>query len=134
MELTVLDRSNYFRGLLLLAAKDNKLTESEINIMRNVGSSLGFDKTFSEESINNLLENEHISDDPPQFSSENISKNFLKDGIKLALADTELAPEEIQWLLSVAALNKINSGWFSAELKNYITKGKYDSNLEIISV
>ncbi len=33
MEMTYLDRSNYLRGLLLLARKDNKVYKDEVNMM-----------------------------------------------------------------------------------------------------
>lgn len=134
MELTVLDRSNYFRGLLLLAAKDKILSESEIDIMKGVGASLGFDKRFSEESIRDLLENEHISNTPPVFSNEEISKRFIMDGIKLALSDDNIAPEEIKWLRRVAAANKLSKNWLADQLKDFVEKETYKSKLDIISI
>lgn len=133
MNFTLLDRSNYFRGLLLLAAKDKKLSDSEISIMQIVGSSLGFEKSFYEESIKNLLENEYISNDPPKFSNRIISERFIMDGFKLALSDTNLDPDEIKWLKKVAQTNSLGQDWFSDNLKSIIQLNKYSEPLEIMN-
>lgn len=133
MKMTLLDKSNYFRGLLLLAAKDKKLSPPEIDIIKEVGKKLSFEKSFYEEAIRNLLENEHISNDPPKFSNENVTKNFLSDGLKLALSDTNLDPDELIWLKQVAFANNISNEWFSANLKTFIEGNKYKEPLAIVN-
>ncbi len=42
MEMTYLDRSNYFRGLLLLVKKNNKVNKDEVNMIMRIGKRLGF--------------------------------------------------------------------------------------------
>ena len=51
---TLIDKSNYLKGLLILAKKDNQLRDSEKNIIRSVAQRLGFSKDFYEETLQNL--------------------------------------------------------------------------------
>ena len=56
MQIPQLDRSNYLKGLLITARKDEQLTDSEKNMIRKLSERLGFSLDFFEETINNLLE------------------------------------------------------------------------------
>jgi hypothetical protein len=108
MNITLLDRSNYFRGLLLLLRKDQKIATSEIDMMKRVGKSLGFDAEFCDNAIREVLSNIHIKDMPPMFSSKGIAMKFIKDGFFVALADNEVHPSEEQWLRAVAERNEVD--------------------------
>jgi hypothetical protein len=46
MTITVKDGSEYFRGLLLLIAKDHRITEEETTLMKRIGKTLGFENDF----------------------------------------------------------------------------------------
>ena len=70
MNISVVDASNYFKGLLLLIRKDRKVTESEVEFMRHIGKALGFERQFCENAIQGILENEHIRDQPPRFATK----------------------------------------------------------------
>ena len=59
MKITVLDGSNYFKGLLLLIRKDRKITQAEIELMKRVGNTLGFEKTFCDNAISEILGNRY---------------------------------------------------------------------------
>ncbi|MBI9072426.1 MAG: hypothetical protein JEY94_12570 [Melioribacteraceae bacterium] len=136
MTLSLLDRSNYFKGLLLLIGKDEKITQPENDLIKKLGKVLGFEKYFVEEAINGLFENEYIKKDPPKFSSSIFAEAFLKDGIKLALADNDLASAEYEWLITVAANNNINNQWLETQFRA-LTHLDYEkdvlaSNLEIL--
>lgn len=124
MNIPVIDGSNYFKGLLLLIRKDKKITEPEHVIMNRIGKALGFEKKFIEDSINEILNNKYISDEPPVFSSRELAEKFIKDGLILAASDKEIHPREEEWLLTVAGINKIERAWFFQE-KNSFLKMQY---------
>lgn len=108
MEFPLLDKSNYLKGLLIIARKDNQLAESEKNILKSMAEKLGFASDFYEETIKNLLVNEHISDEPIKFSNEKIASSFILDGLKLAYSDKNIHDAEIFWLKATAAINSLD--------------------------
>ena len=116
--MTILDKSNYFKGLLILAGKDNYIDTQEVKILKQIGQTLGFERKFYEDAIQYILENEFISKEPPKFSTQKTAEYFIKDGIKLALADMDINPTEIEWLKDVAVKNNISLEWLNNELKN----------------
>ncbi len=126
----VLDRSNYFRGLLVLAREDKKISTKEIALMEEVGRRLGFEKRFCREAIDNILVNEHINPDPPKFSSQELAEVFLRDAIRLSLLDLELDPHELDWLKKVADRNNLSKGWFDSELTKLIAEENFQSSLD----
>ena len=85
MDITILDRSFYFKGLLLLIRKDHKITDSEIELMKYIGKILGFEPSFCDNAIQNILENKYILDETPIFSTKEIATLFIKDGLYLAI-------------------------------------------------
>ncbi|HLF15564.1 MAG TPA: hypothetical protein VI932_11815 [Bacteroidota bacterium] len=117
VNIDILDGSNYFKGLLLLIRKDHKISDSEAELMKIIGRSLGLERRFCEETIRDILENKYISDSPPKFSSDELAKKFLRDGLRLAAADSEIHDLEEQWLESVADVNGIGSDWVTGEKK-----------------
>ncbi len=120
MKINLIDRSNYFKGLLLLIGKDKLIVPEEKELLLKIGSILDFEKDFIVESINDLLLNEYIIDEPPKFSSTDITKIFIRDGIKLAFADKELHQHELQWLKTVAEKNGIENSWCVDEVNSYM--------------
>jgi hypothetical protein len=58
--ISISDAGSYFRGLLVLARKDRKVTDAEIGLIKRIGRSLGLATEFCENAIRDLLENEHI--------------------------------------------------------------------------
>ena len=69
MRISLMERSLYFKGLMLLIRMDRKITADEEKIIKRIGEILGFDKKFCEDTISELLDNTHIIDAPPQFSN-----------------------------------------------------------------
>lgn len=102
---TVLDKSNYLKGLLILARKDNKLFDSEKNIIRDVARNFGFSRDFYEDTLKSLLDNKYILEEPIRFSNQRIAEYFLTDGLRLAYADDNCDDKELQWLKVVARAN-----------------------------
>jgi len=111
MTIDVLDGSNYFKGLLLLIRKDHRITGQEADRMKSIGRSLGLEPRFCEEAIRDILENRYIDDSPPKFSSQELARIFLRDGLRLAVADNEIHDLEQEWLASVAGINGIDAAW-----------------------
>ncbi|QQS36705.1 MAG: hypothetical protein IPM56_01740 [Ignavibacteriales bacterium] len=127
MDIPVFDRSNYLKGLLITARKDNQLTEEEKNIIKGISDRLGFAKDFYDEVIQNLLANKYIKEDPIKFSDPKIAESFLIDALKLSFSDTSAPTPELDWLRGVAKVNNIKPDWFeeqSHKVKNspFITK------------
>lgn len=130
MEIPQLDRSNYLKGLLITARKDNQLAESEIVIIKKLAAKLGFSSDFFEETISHLLENKYITEEPIKFSNQEIAKSFMEDGLKLALSDGAINEDEINWLNETAKENSISQEWLDKKLTELESKknliGKID--------
>jgi hypothetical protein len=120
MEIPIKDKSNYLRGLLIVAKKDNQLTEPEKNIIRHLAEKLGFATDFYEETLRNLLANKYIKEDPLRFSNPTIAETFIKDALKLVYSDNAAVNKEIDWLKETAEVNNIEADWF--EKKNSFFK------------
>lgn len=55
MEISILDKSNYLKGLLIVAKKDKQLAEQEKKIIRHCAEKLGFARDFYENTLKDLL-------------------------------------------------------------------------------
>ena len=115
MRITVLDGSNYFRGLLLLIRKDRKIDATEAHMIKRIGKTLGFEKKFCENAVREIMENTHILDAPPEFSSKEVAMKFIRDGFIVALSDAEMHPAEEEWLRATAEKNGLDGDWFRRE-------------------
>ncbi len=119
MELTLIDKSNYLKGLLIVAKKDNQLTEPEKKIIRNIALKLGFATDFYEDTLRDLLGNKYIVENPIKFSSRKIAESFVSDGLRLAFSDEMVSEKELDWLKATALENEIETEWFDNKIKNY---------------
>ena len=117
MEISQLDKSNYLKGLLIVAKKDKQLTEPEKKILKGIAAKLGFAKDFYEDTIRNLLVNKYIIENPIKFSEKQIAESFISDGLKLAYADNIISDNEISWLRATAAENDLTGDWFDNRIK-----------------
>ncbi len=131
MQISITDGSNYFRGLLLLIRKDRRIALPEIEHMRGIGKSLGFEKGFIETCIQEILENQFVADSPPQFSSSGLAIMFIRDGLTLASSDMEIHPAEEEWLKAVADKNGIDEHWFFGEKQRIVYSSKEVKTLEV---
>ena len=131
MKITVIDGSNYFKGLLLLISKDRKITESEIQLMKRIGKTLGFEREFCDNAIHEILENKYIVDAPPEFSTKELAIKFIKDGLATAFSDNEVHPSEGEWLRSTADKNGLDLTWFRSESVNAINRKQLPSRMEV---
>ena len=134
MNISVMDGSSYFKGLLLLIRKDGKVTEMERELMTRIGKNLGFESGFVENAIHEILDNRFITVTPPEFSTRELAEKFLRDGLTLAFSDRELHPGEEKWLLSVAKCNNIDLKWLGEEKEKIMTGPSGNEQLEADSL
>ena len=119
MDIPIKDKSNYLKGLLIVAKKDKQLADSEKKIIRGIGEKLGFASDFYEDVLKDLLSNEYIIEDPIRFSNVKIAQSFIDDGLKLAYSDNKISDVEIDWLSETAKHNNIDDIWFNEKLEFY---------------
>ncbi|MCL4538142.1 MAG: TerB family tellurite resistance protein [Bacteroidetes bacterium] len=131
MEISVIDASNYFKGLLLLIRKDHKVTGAENALMARIGKRLGFEKEFCESAVQEILKNRYIEDSPPEFSSRELAMMFVRDGLALAFADSVMDYKEEKWLRSVVDKNSLSRHWFVEELVKTSNRKNDIGHLEV---
>lgn len=116
---TLVDKSNYLKGLMVLARQDKRLIHNEKEIIRSVAKKFGFSRDFYEDALQNLMSNKYISDEPVIFSSRQVAELFLADGFELALSDNDFDISELKWLKGVALANTITEDEFKLLLGEY---------------
>ncbi|MCH7515607.1 MAG: hypothetical protein IIB08_00515 [Bacteroidetes bacterium] len=110
--------------------KDKVLAEAEESIIRQLAKKLGFSESFYEETLQSLLSNEYLSEDPLKFSDEKLSHSFIIDGLMLAYSDNVFDEREIDWLRQTAELNNIKLQWFQDKAKEVQRNSIADVNTE----
>ncbi len=130
MTISVLEASEYFRGLLLLIRKDLKTTQHEIDLVKRIGKSLGFAEEFCADAVSEILENPFIAEESPFFSTKELAIKFIRDGMSVTFADGEAHPREEQWLISVAEKNGLDLTILSEELEKAKAGKGYPDRLE----
>jgi len=126
-----MDASEYLRGLLLLIRKDRKITEAENRLMKRIGKTLKFEREFCDNAICEILENKHILDAPPEFSTDELAMRFIKDGLTLAFSDKDVPAFEAEWLRSIAEINGLDEEWFIREWANASNRKDVPVHLEV---
>ncbi|HCY75641.1 MAG TPA: hypothetical protein DHV28_06940 [Ignavibacteriales bacterium] len=121
MNIPLIDRSNYLKGLFITAKLDKELTDKEKEILKKISDKLGFASDFFNETIRSLLSNKYIIEEPIVFSNQEIATSFIKDAVKLACVNNLVTEAEINWLKNTADINKIKSSFVEEELRNYQT-------------
>jgi len=113
MKISLIDRSLYLKGLMLLIRKDREIRDEERNVMLCIGKMLGFDNGFCEKAIDDILHNKYVVDEPPYFSNVDVASHFLLDALRIAIADGEVHEKEVQWVKAVAVANGIEEELFN---------------------
>jgi hypothetical protein len=126
MTVSQLDRSNYYKGLLVLSGSDRIIDPRERELMLQLGRLLDFDRRFCEAAIDDLLDNKYITDEPVTFSTREIAECFLLDAIRFALVDDQLHSQEMAWLKAVARANGFTNEWLDAEVQSCEKKSLVD--------
>ena len=132
MDVSQVDRSKYYRGLLVLTGRDLDIDPRERELMLRFGKVLDFDKRFCEAAINDVLHNKYLPSEPVVFDNRETAECFLHDAIRLALIDDAMHPEELAWLQDVAGANGLPVTWLDAEISRFLDlKGVPEGSLEI---
>ena len=131
MNIPIVDASNYFKGLLVLIKQDRKVSDSEVALMKRIGKALGFEQAFCEQAIAGILENQHVRDQPPKFSTRELAAKFVQDGFVLAFSDKDLHPSEVEWLRLTAELNGLDMQWFAKEQQKATAEPASASPLQV---
>ncbi|RPI04841.1 MAG: TerB family tellurite resistance protein [Ignavibacteriae bacterium] len=103
----------------------------EIQFMKRIGKTLGFERQFCLNAIHDILENHFIVDAPLKFSTKELAIKFIKDGLTVAFSDDEFHPFEKEWLRSIAKKNGIDLAWFRKESTNGANKKQFPSRMEV---
>jgi uncharacterized tellurite resistance protein B-like protein len=114
--LSLRERSEYFRGLLLVMAADGELHDAERELIKHAISPFDFSAEFVEESIESILKNKHVSQVPPRFESQANACLFLRAALDIAFADGVLDETEEKWLRATADLNGIAAEWLEEQI------------------
>jgi hypothetical protein len=136
MNIPIIDRSNYLKGLFITAKIDKELTDKEKDILKKTSDKLGFAADFFLETVRSLLTNKYIIEEPIVFSNLEIAQSFIKDAVKLACVNGLVTDAEINWLKKTADINKINSGFVEKEFKslNDTPRSLVGSDLALYSI
>ena len=118
----IIDRSSYLRGLLLLIKKDKNVWDHENSFFLAEGSSLGFDKEFSSSALKEVITNKYIDTSTPLFYNKTYAIRLLIRGIQMINQNEKAHPEEINFLLSVAAINGLSDKWAKRVIPNIFGK------------
>jgi hypothetical protein len=120
MNIDQIDRSNYFKGLLILIGTTRKITETERIAIRDVAEILGFGYNFVTNAMDELFGNQYIIAEPPRFSNHILAEIFIRDGMRVAFSNKILHLYELQWLARFAVNNNFSKQWFFIELEQYL--------------
>lgn len=119
MNIPLIDRSNYLKGLLITARLDKELTSKEKEMLKTISEKLGFASDFFSETIKNLLTNKYIDSNPIVFSNKDIATSFLTDAISLACVNSIITKEEIDWLKNVALVNGLKPDIVDSQMNSH---------------
>ncbi len=108
---SIVDKSNYLRALLVLIWKDKNVWDHEMELFFEEGKSLGFNKSFCEESLNSLLLNINIDPKPPMFFDKIIAEKLLIKGIQIINDDIKINPQKLAFLEAIASMNGLLQVW-----------------------
>jgi len=117
MNIPLIDRSNYLKGLFITAKLDRQLTGKEKEMLKKISDKLGFANDFYDETVRGLLSNKYIAEDPIVFSDKIIAKSFIRDAVRLVYADGMVSNIEINWLKQTASVNAIEEDFIKNEIK-----------------
>ena len=136
MQVPLIDRSTYLKGLLILARKDKRISEEDKKFIIQAAEFLRFSSDFYQEALDTVLFNKYINNDPVEFRNKILAHHFISDAITLACINDGITNDEKQWLMETAKINFVDDEWFDYEFKKcrgLISTYDY-SNLALYSV
>lgn len=127
MGIPLIDKSNYLRGLLILARKNNHISSIQKTIILSAGKRLGFSSEFCEETLDTILQNHCLCEEPVKFENFTVAQSFIADGLKLSCTGKKITKSELNWLIQSGRLNNVSMSWFEKQLANF----KYSDDYSI---
>lgn len=106
-----IDKSNFFRGLLLLVGKDNKVSQLEKDFILRIGKKIGYSSDYVIQAVNEILFNKYVSKKPPKFTDISTAEKFIDLSIQVAISDHNIHIDEINWIIDTATANNIDRSW-----------------------
>ncbi len=134
MSLSLVDRSNYYRGLLVLTGRDRIIDPRERDLMLQIGKMLDFEKRFCEAAIDDLMVNPHLMKEPVVFSGPAVAECFFRDAVRLALVDGEINPQELRWLRRVAKANGRTDKWLDSIVQGFPAQKDSSGHSEALEI
>jgi tellurite resistance protein len=131
MNIPIIDRSNYLKGLFIIAKLDGNLNKKEKELLKEISDQLGFSRDFYEETVRNLLRNKYIKEEKIKFSSKEIAKSFIEDALTISLSDGKLNESELRWLKQICELNGIEQEYVEKNLERIEQKAFSNTNHKI---
>jgi hypothetical protein len=119
VKLSLVEKSEYYKALLVLSGRDRIIDRRERELMLHIGKVLDFEKRFCEAALDDLKVNAHITREPVVFADPIIADCFFRDAIRLALVDGELNPLELRWLRRMAHANGRTDPWLDALILDF---------------
>lgn len=116
MNIPIIDRSNYLKGLFITAKLVGNLNKKEKEILKEISDRLGFSRDFYDETIRNLQRNKYIKQDQIKFSSKEIALSFIEDALAISLSNGSLNENEKNWLKQISEINGIEQEFFNKKL------------------
>jgi hypothetical protein len=115
MSIPLIDKSSYLKGLMILARKDNSISNIQKSIILQAGERLGFSSEFCEETLKTLLHNRCLCENPVKFEDYTVAQSFITDGLKLSCSGKDITGAELNWLKKSAKSNGVSMIWFEKE-------------------
>lgn len=107
-EIPYKDRSEFLRGFSVIMRKNNLNSDDEKIMFSVIGKFFDFNSDFCKESLENLMINKHLSDEPSVFSNEQIADFFIKDVTKMFSHTKAISNPAIEWLQATAKVNNVD--------------------------
>jgi hypothetical protein len=121
------DRISYFKSVLLLQLKNNERQELKEKYIKRFIRILQFDAEFYDFTSSDIISNLLAIDDPPDFSSQDVAKIFIKDCIRIIFRKRIIISHELAWLQKVSQKNQLGDDWFAKELLHFLTHMNIDT-------
>ena len=121
------DRISYFKGVLFLHLKNIERPELEEEYIKKFLHVLQFDPEFYNFTRTDIITNLSAIEDPPEFSSQDMAKIFIKDCIRITFGKRIINPPELAWLQQVVKKNLLEDDWFANEILHFLTNPNIES-------
>jgi len=107
-EINYKDRSEFLRGFATIIRKNNCGNLDEKSMFSIIGLCFGFEEEFCKKSLDHLMVNQYISEEPAAFTTKPIAEFFIKDVTKIMTQTRSLSNGAKEWIQQTAEANKVD--------------------------